>query len=311
LLSSITTMSDSQSPKSLAPSAVPPVNEELEELRRALEKKELEKASRREEKKRRREEEAAKKEEEKQRAEAVELERRKAEVEAEKARLEEVERLRALLAQDSESSEEESGEEVRAAGGGPEVTIVSTRGPGKSVEDAEHVRRAEEVAKLQGSGVKRGPDSGTTCQRCTSMRLECVKSGGPRQKACDGCVRAKQRCLAVGEEKPERKRARKEAEKGKEKERGPGMEFAEVVEELRKELVEIRKAITGVAFEVRRAGGQVTSAVEKVAVAAQWFADHYSDADEEVEDGEESEVGAELEELRAEVAEDEEDAYVE
>jgi hypothetical protein len=177
----------------------------------------------------------------------------------------------------------------------PEVVIPTRPRPTKSAEEEEEfVHRAKEIAKSQGSGKaparKRGPDSGVTCQRCAAGGLECTKTGGPRQKSCDACVKAKHACLAPGEKKPERKRAKKES--AEEAEEGPGAGLKEFLGDVVKELKALKREVGG-----------VRAAMDRVAGAVEWVADHYEDEEEEVESGEEEEAAAEVQELRAEVAE--------
>jgi hypothetical protein len=175
-----------------------------------------------------------------------------------------------------------------------EVVITTRPRPEKSAEEEELKRRAREIARSQGSGKavveKRGPDSGVTCQRCVTNKLECVNTGGPRQKSCDACVKAKHACLAPGETKPERKRAR--TEKTEEPEVRPQADLDGVLAALVKEIRGVKREVAGVRAEL-----------DRVATAVEWFADHYEDEDEEVESGEEEEAAEEVKELRAEVAE--------
>jgi hypothetical protein len=179
----------------------------------------------------------------------------------------------------------------------PEVVLPVRARPEKAAGDEELRRRAAGIAREQGTGKsaagKRGPESGVTCQRCEAGCLECVKTGGPRQKACDACVKAKHACLAPGEAKPERKRVKTERpEKAEEQEASPRTDLAEFLDGVVKEVRGLKKEVAGV-----RAG------VERMAQAIEWIADHFEDEEEEARSGEEEEVAAEVKELRAEVAE--------
>jgi hypothetical protein len=175
-----------------------------------------------------------------------------------------------------------------------EVVITTRPRPEKSAEEEELKRRAREIARSQGSGKaatgKRGPDSGVTCQRCLAGGLECINTGGPRQKSCDACVKAKHACLAPGETKPERKRAR--TERTEEPEVRPQAGLDGLLAALVKEVKGVKREVAG-----------VREAMDRAARAIEWFADHYEDEEEEMESGEEEEVGEEVQELRAEVAE--------
>jgi hypothetical protein len=150
---------------------------------------------------------------------------------------------------------------------------------------------------------KRGPDSGATCQRCTSLRLECINTGSRRQKSCDACVKVKQRCLAPGEEKPERKRV--QTEKGKEKEKEKELEkelspltgVGPALESIGTELYRIRAAISDVSFEVKKVSGILSGGwfeLRRVADAAAWIASHYGEEEERSSGGEPTAEGEEL-----------------